>query len=73
MNLQTQFTIKNNYLLQRYIREHSYWYKILNRNPEFLSKMEEDMRKEYKLTAADKINDISEKLTLIQTFMNMIK
>ena len=73
MNLQTQFTIKNNYLLQRYIREHSYWYKILNRNPELLYKMNENMKKEYKLTTADRINNISEKLTLIQTFMNMMK
>ena len=33
MNLETQFKIKNNPMLQKYIRENSYWYKILNRNP----------------------------------------
>ena len=73
MNLQTQFNIKNNYLLQRYIREHSYWYKILNRNPELLNKMNEEMKKEYKLTISDKINNISEKLNLIQSFINLMK
>ena len=73
MNLNTQFKIKNNPLLQRYIREHSYWYKILNRNPNLISKMEEEMKKEYKLTISDRINDISEKINLVQTFLNMMK
>ena len=32
------------------------------------------MRKlKYKLTASDKINDISEKLDLLRTFMNVLK
>ena len=39
MNLETQFKLKNNSLLQKYIRENSYWYKILNRNPELIVKM----------------------------------
>ena len=34
MNLDIQFKIKNNPNYQRYIRENSYWYKILNRTPE---------------------------------------
>ena len=37
MKLDVQFKIKNNYLLQKYIRENSYWYKYLNRNPGLLS------------------------------------
>lgn len=73
MRLETIIKIKNDYLLQRYIREHSYWYKILNRNPEAISIMNDEMRKEYKLTTEDKINNIIEKLNLVQSFMNMIK
>ncbi len=73
MRLDTIIKIKNDVLLQRYIREHSYWYKLLNRNPNLLDKMTEEMKKEYKLTAEDKINNISDKLNLIQSFMNMIK
>ena len=73
MNLDTIVKLKNNNLLQRYIREHSYYYKILNRNPEFIKNMENDMKKEYKLTVEDKINDFSEKLNLVNTFINMMK
>ena len=31
------------------------------------------MKEKYKLTASDKINDISEKLDLLRTFMNVLK
>ncbi len=73
MNLNTQFKIKNNPLLQKYIRENSYWYKYLNRNPNLLTEMEKKMKEKYKLTTSDKINNISEKLDLIRTFMNVMK
>ena len=73
MNLSTQFKIKNNPLLQKYIRENSYWYKYLNRNHNLLTEMEKEMKENYKLTASDKINNISEKLDLIRTFMNVMK
>ena len=73
MNLSTQFKIKNNPLLQKYIRENSYWYKYLNRNTNLLTEMEKEMKEKYKLTTSDKINNISEKLDLIRTFMNVMK
>lgn len=73
MNLDTQFKLKNNSLLQRYIRENSYWYKILNRNPELIDRMTEEMKQKYKLTTTDKINNLSEKIDLIRTFMNILK
>lgn len=73
MNLNTQFKIKNNQLLQKYIRENSYWYKYLNRNPNLIFEMEKEMKEKYKLTTSDKINNISEKLDLIRTFMNVMK
>lgn len=73
MKLDIQFKIKNNPMLQRYIRENSYWYKYLNRNPNLINEMEREMKERYKLTASDKINSISEKLDLIRTFMNVLK
>ena len=73
MKLDVQFKIKNNYLLQKYIRGNSFWYKYLYRNPGLLSEMEREMKEKYKLTASDKIKDISEKLDLLRTFMNVLK
>lgn len=73
MNLETQFKIKNNPMLQRYIRKHSYWYKILNRNPSAINKMTEEMKKEYKLRFEDKIDDLNNKVNLVKAFMDAIK
>ena len=73
MNLETQFKIKNDPMLQKYIRENSYWYKNLNRNPNLIEYMIQEMKEKYKLTTTDKINELSEKLDLIRTFRNVLK
>lgn len=73
MNLETQFKIKKDPMLQKYIRENSYWYKNLNRNPNLIEYMIQEMKEKYKLTTTDKINELSEKLDLIRTFMNVLK
>ena len=73
MNLETIVKIKNDAMLQKYIRENSYWYKILNRNPNMIEYLIENMKKDYKLTTIDKINDLSNKLDLIKAFMNAFK
>ena len=69
MNLDLQFKIRNNPNYQRYIREHSNWYKILNRNPKMFTEFEENVRVEYKLRTSDKI---SKALTTIELFQNII-
>ena len=71
MRLDLIYKINKDDNLHRYLREHSYWYKILNRNPKIIKKMEEDMKKEYKLTLEDKISDITTKINLIKGFMDL--
>ena len=73
MNLDTQFKVRNDPMLQKYIRENSYWYKILNRNPKMLNKMKDDMKKAYKLTFEDKIDDFNNKMNMIRAFMDALK
>lgn len=73
MNLETILKIKSNPMLQKYIRENSYWYKILNRNPNMINKMNEDMKKAYKLTFEDKIDDINSKMNLVRAFIDTLK
>lgn len=73
MNLDVQFKIKNNPMLQKYIRENSYWYKNLNRNPDLIEVLTDEMKEKYKLTTADKINNLGQKLELISTFINVLK
>ena len=73
MNLETQFKINNNPMLHKYLHENSYWYKILNRDPKMINKMTEDMKKAYKLTITDKIDDLNSKMNLIKAFMDTFK
>ncbi len=73
MRFDIQYKIKNDPMLQKYVRENSYWYKYLNRNPNLLSSLTDEMKEKYKLTTADKINELSNKLDLIKTFMNVLK
>lgn len=72
MNLKTQFTIKNNPYLARYLHENSHWFKMLNRNPSMLLSLEKEMKERYKLTTKDKMEDLSRKIDFIQNFMNLL-
>ncbi|MDD3821699.1 MAG: YlbE-like family protein [Bacilli bacterium] len=72
MNLDIQFKIKANPNYQRYLRENSHWYKILNRHPEQFNYFAEEMKERYKLRTTDKIDDFLEKIKLVRKFMNII-
>ena len=65
--------IRNNPNLYTYIKYHSYWYKELMRNPNSLSVMETEMKKEYKLTTGDKINKLNERMQMIRTFFDVLR
>lgn len=65
--------IRNNPPLYHYLKYHSYWYKELIRNPLSVKDLEGEMKKEYKLTAEDKINKISNQINLIASFLDVIK
>ena len=73
MTLDVIFRINNDDNLHRYLREHSYWYKLLNRDPRLIKKMEEDMKKEYRLTLEDKVSDITSKINLIKGLLDASK
>ena len=73
MNLDVQFKIRNDANYQRYIRENSYWYKTLNRNPEKFNDFVNEMKEKYRLRPTDKISDVADKLELVKTFLNVLK
>ena len=73
MILDVQFKIKNNPYYQRYIRENSYWYKILNREPNRFKEFEEQAKKRYGLRPADKLNRMLETVEMLQTIMSSFK
>ena len=69
MILDIQFKLRNNPRYLKYLREHSYWYKILNREPYRFKEFEEKVKEEYKLRTSDKI---SKALSTIELFQNVI-
>ena len=73
MTLDIQFKIKNNQHYIRYLRENSYWYKILNRNPESFKTFEEEVKEKYGLRPTDRIEKALEAFSLIQNMISSMK
>jgi hypothetical protein len=73
MNIETQIKVFNNSNALRYLRQNSYWYKMLNRNPESFNVLVEEMKKAYKLNTEDKLESIAEKMKMVQMFMNIFR
>ena len=73
MTLEVQFKIKNNPNYVRYLRENSYWYKILNRNPNAFSQFEEEVKEKLGLRPSDRIGRALDAISLIQGMVSSLK
>lgn len=73
MNLDIQYKLNSNNNYIRYIRQNSYWYKQLNRNPLLFDEFVDQMKEAYKLRTTDKINNTLEKIQLVQSFLSLLK
>jgi len=73
MNLEIVNILRNNPLLHQYLKYNSYWYKRLIRNPSSIKELEQNMKKEYKLTTEDKINKLSDRMNMISSFLEVLK
>ena len=59
--------------LKKFLRENSYWYKILNRNENMFSEFVNDMKVKYELTTSDKINRTIDNIGMLQSFLEVLK
>lgn len=66
------FKIKQDKMLYEYLKYHSYWYKILTRDSNKTKDMINEMKIELKQTSADKIVDLSKKIELLSSFLNLL-
>lgn len=73
MNLNIQSKLYNDNLLHKYIRENSYWYKILNRNPLLIDNMKEEMKDKYKLNMSDKIERMGDKISMVRSILKVLE
>ena len=48
MNIKTQIYVRSNPNIYRYLREYSYWYNFLNRNPNSIKDLEKEVATEQK-------------------------
>lgn len=73
MSLDIQFKIKNDPYYIQYLRENSYWYKILNRTPESFKKFEEKAKEYFSLRPTDKIQKMLQNIEMIQSIVSTLK
>jgi len=73
MTTDTIIAIRNNPYYYKFLRENSYWYKALNRDINNLRLMEVEVKNYYKLNFADKLSDLNNKISMVRTFMDIIK
>ena len=72
MQVEAKLRIKANPYLYQYLQENSNWYKYLNRNPDFINEMEEEMKGNYKITTKDKIDKVKDTLSLVESFIDIM-
>lgn len=73
MTYAIQNRINNDINLKKFLRENSYWYKILNRNENSFLEFVNEMKVKYKLTTGDKINRTIDNISMIQSFLEVLK
>ena len=73
MNQYTINYIKNNPLIYNYLREKPEWYKELNRDGSSIKIVEALAKKHYHQTPEDKIKKISQTITMINNFLDVLK
>ncbi len=73
MTIDLQFKIKNNPYYQRYLKEHSYWYKMLNRDPSTFQTFIEEVKDTYQLRPSDRFTKMLETFEIMQSLMSNLK
>lgn len=73
MDTRIKIMIDSNPDYKRYLRSNSYWYKILNRNPDMIDAFISEVKEKYKLRTSDKINNVIDKIDMISKFIDVLR
>ncbi len=73
MDIKIKLFLDSNPDYKRYLRENSYWYKTLIRNPKMIDILVEEVKDKYKLRTTDKINNIIDKIDMVSKFINVLR
>lgn len=69
---EVMFRIKQNNNLYTYLKYHSNWYLPLSRNITSVNNMVNEMKREYRLTSGDKIEDLTKKLEMVSSILQVL-
>ena len=73
MKLDVQFKLKGNPLFIKYLHENSYWYKILNRDPDMFNEFVNEVKKNYKLRPTDRISEAINTFEMLTSIFSSLK
>lgn len=73
MSYDIWYKIENDINLKKFLREHSYWYKQLNRDSNNFNSFVADMKVKYKLTVEDRINKMVDGMGMIQSLLDVLR
>lgn len=73
MQTKLKIIIDSNENYKKYLRYNSYWYKILNRDPNKINDFIKEVKERYKLRVTDKIENIMDKMSMVSKFINVLR
>ena len=73
MTLDLQFKLKSNPLYTRFIHENSYWYKILNRDPNMWKEFVENVKDVYHLRTTDRLSNALDTIDMVSKVLSALK
>ncbi len=73
MSINIQYILNNNIYLKKFLRENSFYYKNLIRNPFFINELNNIMKEKYKLTFPDKLEKLKNDIQMVNSIMDILK
>ena len=73
MKIEVLYKLKSNPEYINYLHTHSYWYKILIRNPKMINNFIEEVKTNLGLRTTDKISNALSKFEMISSILSSLK
>ena len=73
MIISLQMEIKSRKKYYNYLKENSFFYKELNRNPKYFNKFNDYIKNKYHLKITDKLQSTKDNIELITSMLDILK
>lgn len=73
MTIELQYKLRSSQIYLEYLRNHSYWYKYLNRSSNSFKEFEEKVKENYHLRPIDRINKTIDTIDMVSTIISSLK